>query len=55
MKRIISVLLLTLVALSCFASCTAAENVNHNLSQAADNFQYTVKFYGALPDVDINH
>jgi hypothetical protein len=126
MKRIICILLLTLAALSCFASCTAAENVNHNLSQAADNFQvvrkitvynartdlivmemegymsitnnstnelvvtcmtgagqykknyvylneyviyvveditgtttdpyhYTVKFYGALPDVDINH
>lgn len=126
MKRIICILLLTLVALSCFASCTAAENVNHNLSQAADNFQvvrkitvynartdlivmemegymsitnnstnelvvtcmtgagqykknyvylneyviyvveditgtttdpyhYTVKFYGALPDVDVNH
>ena len=126
MKRIICIFLLALLTLSCFASCTAAENVNHNLSQAADNFQvvrkitvynartdlivmemegymsisnnatnelvvtcmtgagqykknyvylneyviyvvedisgtttdtyhYTVKFYGAIPDIDINH
>ena len=125
MKKIICILLIASILLS-FASCTAADNVNHNMNQAADNFEvmrkitvynartdlivmemegymslsnnatnelvvtcktgaseykknyvylneyviyvveditgaktdpyhYTVKFYGAMPDVDVNH
>lgn len=36
-----------------FTSCTAAENVNHNLSQAADNFQCLRKItvYNARTDL----
>ncbi|MBO5906178.1 MAG: hypothetical protein J6Q84_07160 [Kiritimatiellae bacterium] len=35
------------------SSCTAADNVNHNLSQAADNFQVTRKItvYNARTDL----
>lgn len=52
MKKIICILL-TLVTLFCFASCTAAENVNHNLSVAADNFQVVRKItvYNARTDL----
>lgn len=52
MKKIICILLLV-VTLFCFASCTAAENVNHNLSQAADNFQVVRKItvYNARTDL----
>ncbi len=53
MKKIISILLLTLTILFCFSSCTAADNVNHNLSQAADNFQCLRKItvYNARTDL----
>lgn len=53
MKRIICVLLLLVTILCCFASCTAAENVNHNLSQAADNFEVARKItvYNARTDL----
>ena len=36
-----------------FAGCTAADNVNHNLSQAADNFQCLRKItvYNARTDL----
>ena len=36
-----------------FAGCTAADNVNHNLSQAADNFQVLRKItvYNARTDL----
>lgn len=52
MKKFICVLLAILTIL-CFASCTAAENVNHNLSQAADNFQCLrrITVYNARTDL----
>ena len=53
MKKIISILLLTLTILFCVSSCTAADNVNHNLSQAADNFQCLrrITVYNARTDL----
>lgn len=53
MKKIICILLIAVVTITCFASCTAAENVNHNLSQAADNFQVVRKItvYNARTDL----
>lgn len=53
MKKFICILLFAVVALSCFASCTAAENVNHNLTQAADNFEVVRKItvYNARTDL----
>ena len=52
MKKLICILLMVATAL-CFASCTAADNVNHNLSQAADNFQVVRKItvYNARTDL----
>lgn len=52
MKKIICLVLL-IVCLFSFASCTAADNVNHNLSQAADNFQVLRKItvYNARTDL----
>lgn len=52
MKKIICVLI-TIITIFCFASCTAAANVNHNLSQAADNFQVLRKItvYNARTDL----
>lgn len=54
--RIIAIIVFMLVALSMavlFAGCTAADNVNHNLSQAADNFQCLRKItvYNARTDL----
>lgn len=55
MKKIICFLLLSVITLCCFASCTAADNVNHNLSQAADNFEVLRKItvYNARTDLII--
>lgn len=52
MKKFICVLL-TIVTVLCFASCSAAENVNHNLSVAADNFEVVRKItvYNARTDL----
>lgn len=52
MKKVIGLVLLV-VCLFCFASCTAAENVNHNLSVAADNFEVVRKItvYNARTDL----
>lgn len=52
MKKFICILLAVIV-LFCFASCTAADNVNHNLTQAADNFQVIRKItvYNARTDL----
>lgn len=52
MKRIIALILIALIAL---VGCTAADNVNHNLSQAADNFQVVRKItvYNARTDLII--
>jgi hypothetical protein len=54
--RIIAIIALLLIALSMFvllSGCTAADNVNHNLSQAADNFQCLRKItvYNARTDL----
>ncbi len=56
--RIIAIIALLFIALSAailFAGCTAASNVNHNLSQAADNFQCLRKItvYNARTDLII--
>ena len=56
MKRILSIfLLITVLALSlvCFASCNAAETVNHNLSVKADNFECLrrITVYNARTDL----
>lgn len=61
MKKFIQVLALVLVLLTIgmvalpATSCTAAENVNHNLSQAADNFEIVRKItvYNARTDLII--
>lgn len=54
MKKII-VCALALVLLFALCSCTAAENVNHNLSQSADNFEVLRKItvYNARTDLII--
>ena len=53
MKKLIALLLVLVCVLGCFAGCTAAENVNHNLSQAADNFEVVRKItvYNARTDL----
>lgn len=53
MKKIICILLITLTVLVSFTACTAAENVNHNLSVAADNFEVLRKItvYNARTDL----
>jgi hypothetical protein len=55
MKRIFALILVLAVLLGClvFTSCTAADNVNHNLSVAADNFQCLRKItvYNARTDL----
>lgn len=53
MKKFICLFLVLIIVLGCFAGCTAAENVNHNLSQAADNFQVARKItvYNARTDL----
>ena len=52
MKKIFAMLLVLLMCFS-MCACTAAENVNHNLSQAADNFECLRKFtvYNARTDL----
>ena len=54
-KKIIALLLVVLCVVGCLCGCTAAENVNHNLSQAADNFQVVRKItvYNARTDMII--
>lgn len=52
MKKIFAVLLVLLMSFS-MCACTAAENVNYNLSQAADNFECLRKItvYNARTDL----
>lgn len=54
MKKIIA-LALVLVIMFAFVGCSSAEMVNHNLSQAADNFQVIRKItvYNARTDLII--
>jgi hypothetical protein len=53
MKKIICLLLVVLMVATIMCGCTAAENVNHNLSQAADNFQVVrrITVYNARTDM----
>ena len=55
MKRIIALILVAVCLCTCLAGCSEADNVNHNLSQAADNFQVTRKItvYNARTDMII--
>lgn len=53
MKKIICLLLVVLMVATIMCGCTTAENVNHNLSQAADNFQVVrrITVYNARTDM----
>ena len=53
MKKIICMVLAIMVFVGCFAACTSADTVNHNLSQAADNFKCLRKItvYNARTDL----
>ena len=53
MKKLLAMTLALLMALTLFAGCTQADNVNHNLSQAADNFKCLRKItvYNARTDL----
>jgi hypothetical protein len=53
MKKILAIIMAVIIMCTCFTACTAAENVNHNLSQAADNFQVARKItvYNARTDL----
>lgn len=53
MKKIAAMMLVLVCLIGCLTGCTAAENVNHNLSQAADNFQVVRKItvYNARTDL----
>lgn len=55
MKKIFAMLLVVLCLIGCMTGCSEAENVNHNLSQAADNFQVVRKItvYNARTDLII--
>lgn len=53
MKKIICFVMAILIVAGSLTACTAADNVNHNLSQAADNFQCLRKItvYNARTDL----
>ena len=53
MKKVIAMMLVLICLVGCLTGCTEAENVNHNLSQAADNFQVVRKItvYNARTDL----
>ena len=53
MKKIIAILLVLVMVVGLLAGCTEANNVNHNLSQAADNFECLRKItvYNARTDL----
>ena len=53
MKKTIALLLALMCLIGCLSGCTAAENVNHNLSQAADNFKVVrrITVYNARTDL----
>ena len=55
MKKIFAMLLIVLCLIGCMTGCSEADNVNHNLSQAADNFQVVRKItvYNARTDLII--
>ena len=53
MKKVFCIVLAIMIAVGCMTACTAATNVNHNLSHAADNFQVLRKItvYNARTDL----
>lgn len=53
MKKIICIVMAIMIAVGSLTACSAADNVNHNLSQAADNFQCLRKItvYNARTDL----
>lgn len=57
MKKILAIIMAIIIMCTCFVftGCTAADNVNHNLSEAADNFQVLRKItvYNARTDLII--
>lgn len=55
MKKIFALLLALVVMVGCLTGCSEADNVNHNLNQAADNFQVVRKItvYNARTDMII--
>lgn len=54
-KKFVALILVAICLCTCLAGCSEADNVNHNLSQAADNFQVTRKItvYNARTDMII--
>lgn len=55
MKKIFIIIVAIMIAVACLTGCTEAANVNHNLSQAADNFKCLRKItvYNARTDLII--
>ena len=55
MKKLLAFILAMVIIVAMAVGCTAADNVNHNLSQAADNFQVLRKItvYNARTDLII--
>ena len=55
MKKVIALILAMICLFGCLTGCTEAENVNYNLSQAADNFEVVRKItvYNARTDMII--
>jgi outer membrane lipoprotein-sorting protein len=53
MKKIFALMLVLACLVGCLTGCTEAENVNYNLSQAADNFEVVRKItvYNARTDM----
>ena len=54
-KKIAALMLTIICFCVCFTGCTEADNVNHNLSQAADSFQVMrrITVYNARTDLII--
>ena len=55
MKKIICMVIVLLLIVGCMTACTEADNVNHKLSQSADNFECLRKItvYNARTDLII--
>lgn len=53
MKKLFTIIFALVMVITLFAGCTAADNVNQNLSQAADNFECLRKItvYNARTDL----
>lgn len=53
MKKVFCIVLAIMLAFGCLTACTAADNVNYNLSQSANNFQCLRKItvYNARTDL----